>query len=345
MNDPLHHTPLIITPLIITPGDPAGIGPEIALKALANDSYLSAHTVLIGDRAHLGKLAQTLGLSVAFQKWTPGSPLYEDVINLAEISWPAPVIAGKPDSANAPLVIQSIEIAAQLALQGDVKAIITCPIAKANLYEAGFTYPGHTEFLGALSGGKTPLMMLANKTLRVVPATIHIPIARVSNALTQEGLSSLIQGVTQALQHDFGLSQPRIAICGLNPHAGENGAMGDEEITTIAPAIAGAQQTLGKSAVIEGPVAADSLFHSDKITHYDCVIGMYHDQVLIPVKTIDFHGTVNITLGLDFIRTSPDHGTAFDIAGRNLARPDSLINALMLAEQMANHRVTSQNVK
>ena len=336
-------TALTITPLIITPGDPAGIGPEIALKALSSDAHLRGQAVLIGDRDQLAALAETLGLTTAFKKWTPGDPMHQDAINLAEITWPAPVVAGRPDAANAPLIIEAIEIATQLALQGDVRGIITCPIAKASLYQAGFTYPGHTEFLGALSGGKTPIMMLANDALRVVPATIHIPLAEVSTALTQEQLIPLITKVAGALQSDFGLTQPRIALCGLNPHAGENGAMGDEEEQIITPAITDAQKQLGDVAVISGPFAADSLFHPEKCAAFDCVIGMYHDQVLIPVKTIDFHGSVNITLGLDFIRTSPDHGTAFDIAGQNLARPDSLIKALHFADQMAHHRISSRS--
>lgn len=334
---------LTITPLIITPGDPAGIGPEIALKALSSDAHLRSQAVLIGDRDQLATLADALGLTVCFKKWTPGDPMHEDAINLAEISWPAPVIAGQPDAANAPLIIETIEIAAQLALQGDVRGIITCPIAKASLYQTGFTYPGHTEFLGALSGHKTPIMMLANEALRVVPATIHIPLMAVSNALTQDNLMTLITDVADALRRDFGLDRPHIALCGLNPHAGESGAMGDEEKRIITPAITAAQTQLDSAAIISGPFAADSLFHPDKSAAFDCVIGMYHDQVLIPVKTIDFHGSVNITLGLDFIRTSPDHGTAFDIAGQNLARPDSLIKAIYFAEQMAHHRTSSKN--
>ena len=335
-------TALTITPLIITPGDPAGIGPEIALKALSSDPILRRQAVLIGDRDQLAPLAQDLGISASFKKWTPGDPMQEDCINLAEISWPAPIIAGQPDAANAPLIIEAIEIAAQLALQGDVRAIITCPIAKATLYQAGFTHPGHTEFLGVLSGGKRPIMMLANEALRVVPATIHIPLTKVASALSHDKLVPLITDVAQALGQDFGLARPHIALCGLNPHAGENGAMGDEEANIITPAITSAQKALGDRAKIAGPFAADSLFHPEKCAAFDCVIGMYHDQVLIPVKTIDFHGSVNITLGLDFIRTSPDHGTAFDIAGQNLARPDSLIKALYFADQMAQHRTLSK---
>ena len=325
-------------PLIITPGDPAGIGPEIALKALMSDDEMRATTVLMGEVSHLRQVAATCGLSPRFHGWTPGAPLLSEAINLLELAWPAPVIAGQPEPKNAPLIIHAIEMATSLALQGHISGIVTCPIAKSNLYEAGFSYPGHTEYLGALSGDKTAIMMLANAALRVVPATIHIPLSRVSEALTTQGLSALLHGVTHALWTDFGIAKPKIALCGLNPHAGENGTIGTEETEIIIPAMNMAKADLGDNVELIGPLAADSLFHADKITAFDCVIGMYHDQALIPVKTIDFHGSVNITLGLDFVRTSPDHGTAFDIAGKNMARPDSLRNALYFAQEMARNR-------
>ena len=218
-------------------------------------------------------------------------------------------------------------------------AIVTCPIAKSVLYEAGFTYPGHTEYLGALSLSDTPpIMMLANSQLRVVPATIHIPLSKVANELSIEALIELFRHVSEALYQDFGIEKPQIAVCGLNPHAGEDGAMGSEEQTIISPAIEAFNQQYSSRASLSGPHAADSLFHPEKRTSYDCVIGMYHDQVLIPVKTIDFHGSANITLGLDFVRSSPDHGTAFDIAGQNKAHPESLINAINIACDMAKNR-------
>lgn len=326
-------------PLLITPGDPAGIGPEIALKALSRSKELKAQSVLIGDRTHLSEVAEWLGQPVSFAKWTPGDPLDDEAINLAEISWPTPVVPGQPDTAHGPLIIETIETAAHLAKTGDVAAIVTCPIAKANLYQAGFRYPGHTEFLGALSDGKTPVMMLANDALRVVPATIHIPLQQVSEQLNTNMLSQLIERVTDALRTDFGLPKPRIALCGLNPHAGEDGAMGDEEQRIITPAIKQAQNHLADTAHILGPLPADTMFHAEKRRQFDCVIGMYHDQVLIPVKSIDFHGSVNVTLGLDFVRTSPDHGTAFDIAGQGIARDDSLVNALQFARMMADNRL------
>lgn len=325
-------------PLIITPGDPSGIGPEIALKALLGDDALRANCVLMGEVSHLRNVAVSCGVEPRFHSWTPGAPLLSGAINLLEVAWPAPVIAGQPNPKNAPLIIHAIEMAASLALQGHISGIVTCPIAKSNLYEAGFSYPGHTEYLGALSGDKTAIMMLANKALRVVPATIHIPLSKVGESLTKQGLCDLIISITQALWLDFGIAKPKIAICGLNPHAGENGTIGTEETETIIPAIEMAENKIGDKAQITGPLAADSLFHAEKLAAFDCVVGMYHDQALIPVKTIDFHGSVNITLGLDFVRTSPDHGTAFDIAGKNLARPDSLINALYFAQDMARNR-------
>ena len=332
-----------ITPIIITPGDPAGIGPEIALKALDGNDDLRAQSVLIGDKSHLSSLAEALDISCQFAKWTPGDPLYFDKINLAEISWPEAVISGAPSTANAPMVIEAIATAAHLALAGDVRAIVTCPIAKSTLYEAGFQYPGHTEYLGALSSDKSAIMMLANSELRVVPATIHIALSDVPKQINESDLSELIKDIAGALQQDFGLSSPRIGVCGLNPHAGENGAMGDEEQRILMPAIKHASDRLDGKAIITGPHPADTLFHQEKRRQFDCIIGMYHDQVLIPVKTLDFHGSVNITLGLDFIRTSPDHGTAFDIAGKGIARDDSLRQAITTALKMAEHRYGVQD--
>ena len=330
-------------PVIITPGDPASISPEIALKALMAEPHLRQNAVIMGQIGHLQEVAQQCELDVRFTPWQAGDQLSEDAISIYEITWPIMPLAGKPDLKNAPVIISAIETAVEMTNQGAASAIVTCPIAKAHLYEAGFAYPGHTEFLGALSGGKSAVMMLANKQLRVVPATIHIPLADVSTSLSADALCTLILQVADALLTDFNITEPHIALCGLNPHAGESGKMGNEEDEIIAPALKLAQERLATKALLfgtnlSGPHAADSLFHHDKLQHIDCVIGMYHDQVLIPVKTLDFHGSVNITLGLDFVRTSPDHGTAFDIAGHNIARPDSLINALYTAEEMARNR-------
>lgn len=327
------------TPIIITPGDPAGVGPEIALKALARHDDLRAMTVLMGDENHLTELAASCDLDISFKSWQEGAPLSADAIHLHPLKWPANVISGSPDVANASIVIEAIQKAVELVQNEKASAIVTCPIAKSVLYEAGFTYPGHTEFLGALSLSDTPpIMMLANAHLRVVPATIHLPLSKVAESLSVNALTDLFSHVAHALQHDFGIENPHIAICGFNPHAGEDGAMGLEEDTIIRPAIKAYQEKRDSRATLSGPWAADSLFHAEKRASYDCVIGMYHDQVLIPVKTIDFHGSANITLGLDFVRSSPDHGTAFDIAGQNKANPASLINAIYIARDMAKNR-------
>ena len=326
-------------PVIITPGDPAGIGPEIALKALANDKNLSRKAILMGDKAHLMTLAASLEIEAHFHEWSPNSPINDDGIHLYPLNWPAEIVAGKPDTKNAPMVIKAIEIAVQLAKDGDVSAVVTCPIAKSVLYETGFRYPGHTEFLGALSSVKAdPIMMLANHDLRVVPATIHCALQDVPVLLSKMDLANFIANVGKSLQADFGIEKPHIAICGLNPHAGEDGAMGDEETSIIRPAMEKCLNTHNNSITLSGPHASDSLFHPEKRNSYDCVIGMYHDQVLIPVKTIDFHGSANITLGLDFVRTSPDHGTAFDIAGQNKAHPESLMKAIEIALEIAANR-------
>ena len=328
-----------IAPVIITPGDPAGIGPEIALKALALHDDLRPMTVLMGDEDHLTALTRACKLDIRFARWQEGMPLSTDAVYLYPVKWPAKVISGTPNPANAPIVIEAIEKAVALVQNKKASAVVTCPIAKSVLYEAGFTYPGHTELLGALSSLDTPpIMMLANAQLRVVPATIHLPLSKVADSLSTNALVDLFSQVAKALQQDFAIENPHIAVCGLNPHAGENGAMGTEEQTIICPAIEAYHHNGDKNVTLSGPYAADSLFHPDKRASFDCVIGMYHDQVLIPVKTIDFHGSTNITLGLDFVRTSPDHGTAFDIAGQNKANPSSLINAIYQASDMAKNR-------
>ena len=327
-------------PLLITPGDPAGIGPEIALKALARLDDLRARTVLMGNQRQLQDIADHFGISVSFAMWEPSRACQAEAINLYPIDWAQAVIAGQPDSANSPQVIDAIKEAVTLTQEGHAAGIVTCPIAKSVLYEVGFAYPGHTEYLESLSSSGKSIMMLANDQLKVIPATIHIPLQDVPKSLSKDALGNLIIESAHSLTSQFGITKPKIALCGLNPHAGENGAMGREEITILTPAIQQAQDALGTAAIISGPHAADSLFHPEKRRAFDCVIGMYHDQVLIPVKTIDFHGSVNVTLGLDFIRTSPDHGTAFDIAGKNIAKEDSLVNAIKMADQMAQNRKT-----
>ena len=321
-------------PIILTPGDPAGIGAEISLKAWqqgCNDF------VIFEDAARLQSLANDFGMDIPITS-LPNLGAYEpdsQALQVMPISWNVTPIAGKSETANAPMVIQSIKDAAGLVQAGQAAAMVTNPIAKATLYEAGFAYPGHTEFLGSLCTPDhgAPLMMLACDDLRVVPLTVHIPLSEVASNVTSEAIINACRLMAKSLYRYEQVNDPHIAICGLNPHAGEQGSMGQEDASIIAPAIAALR---AENINVTGPHPADTLFHAEARSRYDAVLGMYHDQVLIPLKTIDFYGGVNITLGLDFIRTSPDHGTGFDIAGQGLARPDSLIAAIKKARRMAS---------
>ena len=242
---------------------------------------------------------------------------------------------GRPNAANAAATIESIERAVEAVRQGQARALVTNPIAKATLYQAGFKHPGHTEYLGELARAwgapAFPVMMIWSETLKVVPVTIHIPLAEAPRALTAELIIRTARIVDRDLRVRFGVARPRLALAGLNPHAGEGGAMGREEITIIKPAIE-ALKAEGIDAV--GPLPADTMFHARARARYDVALTMYHDQGLIPVKTLAFDEGVNVTLGLPFIRTSPDHGTAFDIAGKGIANPASLIAALRLADRL-----------
>lgn len=323
-------------PLIVTPGDPAGIGPEITLKAA---SQMPGAFVVMGDIKHLRHICQKLGIDVDIVQWHVGDSLKRDKINIYPVTWPTPPIAGVPEKQNAPTIIGAIEQAVRLCKEGHASAIVTNPIAKSVLYDAGFNHPGHTEFLASLdSPDARPIMMLANDELRVVPLTIHQSVDSVSSSIHKSLIIEIITDIHKALQQDFGIENAHIAVCGLNPHAGENGHMGSEETEIIHPALT---QLQSQGITVSGPHPADTLFHLEARDTYDAAVGMYHDQVLIPVKTIDFHGSVNITLNLSFVRTSPDHGTAFDIAGTGHARADSLIAALKMAQNMSDNRQKS----
>lgn len=315
-------------PLALCCGEPAGVGPEIAVKAwqALRDS---CPFVWIGDPRHLPK-----GTPI-----TPVTDVADAVIASATAlpvlphAFAGQALPGRADPANAQGVIKVIERAVDLAQRGLVSGICTAPIHKKALVDgAGFAYPGHTEFLAALAGCDHVVMMLASQQLRVVPATIHIALADVPKALTPAVLARTIAITAQALKHRFDIPQPRIAVAALNPHAGEGGLMGREELRWINALII---ELDGKDCTLTGPHPADTLFHAAARSRYDAAICMYHDQALIPIKTLDFDRGVNVTLGLPFIRTSPDHGTAFDIAGQNIANPTSLIEALKLAQTMA----------
>ncbi len=327
-------------PLALTIGDPAGIGPDVTLAAWAARTREAIPAfVLIGDPAVLAARARALGLTVPIVELSDigsGPSRFADALPVLAISGQGEVLAGRPDRSAAPLITRSIETAVGLAQEGSARAVVTNPIAKAVLYGAGFTFPGHTEFLAALAkaNGKPlhPVMMLASRSLRVVPATIHVPLKDVPGLLTRELILTTIAVTANSLTRYFGVKRPRLAVSGLNPHAGEEGGLGREEIEIIAPAIEAAR---GMGLEIAGPYPADTLFHEAARATYDAAICMYHDQALVPFKTLAFEEGVNVTLGLPFIRTSPDHGTAFALAGTGKASPRSLIEALRLAAAMS----------
>ncbi|HEY3799794.1 MAG TPA: 4-hydroxythreonine-4-phosphate dehydrogenase PdxA [Caulobacteraceae bacterium] len=330
-----------MTPLAVTLGDPAGIGPEIIAAAWAELRAAGPVFFAVGDAdviaaagAPVAHIAAPCDAARAFAVALP----------VLHMPLPAHPVPGYPSTEAAKSIVAWIESAVGLAVAGEASAVVTAPIAKAALYEAGFAYPGHTEFVGALTasqpltGARGPVMMLTAKDLRVALVTIHEPLARVPALMTQARIVQTGLVTAQALQRDFGLDSPRLAVAGLNPHAGEGGALGDEELRIIDPAVA-ALRDAGVDA--RGPAPADSLFHDAARATYDAALCMYHDQALIPVKMLDFWGGVNLTLGLPIVRASPDHGTAFDIAGKGLARPDSLIAAIRLAADIAARRAAA----
>ena len=328
-------------PLALSVGDPSGIGPEIAISAWQARSdrgvppfYLLADPDLVASRA------RSMRLSVNIQLVDPSGAAshFETALPVCPLMTKMADQPGVPDPTNVAGTIEAIERAVADVFAGLADAVVTCPIAKKPLYDAGFAFPGHTEFLGHLAEQKTgakalPVMMLAGPELRTVPVTIHIALADAPRQLTRDLIVETAEITVRDLIERFGIVHPRLAIAGLNPHAGENGSMGMEDETIVRPAVE-ALQRLGIDA--RGPLPADTMFHARARASYDVAICMYHDQALIPAKTLAFDEAVNVTLGLPFIRTSPDHGTAFDIAGKGIARPDSLIAALRLARAMAD---------
>jgi 4-hydroxythreonine-4-phosphate dehydrogenase len=320
-----------LAPVVVTCGEPAGIGPECAAAAFA--ILREAVPMLwLGDPCHLPPGTPTATIddpSEAARAARHGLPVLRH-------DFPAPSVPGRPDPANAPGVVAVIARAVDLVRSGACAAMATGPIHKKVLYEgAGFAFPGHTEYLAHLAGVPRVAMMLACDALRVVPATIHIPLAEVPRALTRGLLTDTIRLTRAALIRDFGIPAPRIAVAGLNPHAGEGGAMGTEEITVITPVL---DALRAEGFDLTGPLSADTLFHTAARARYDAAVCMYHDQALIPIKTLAFDDGVNVTLGLPFVRTSPDHGTAFDIVGRGRANPASTVAAIRMAWSMARAR-------
>jgi len=296
-------------------GEPSGIGPEVALAAFDHfGGKIGRHPLkLVGDAQVFASHKQAL--------IPTGSPVRAQ--------------PGQPDAANAAAVTEAIEIAVAACLAGEAAAMVTAPIHKAVLNAAGFAFPGHTEFLAHLTGARRAVMMLASEKLRVVPLTIHIPVAAVPGKIDKQAVFDTGEIILTALRRDFGILNPRLAVAGLNPHAGEEGMLGDEETRVIAPAIAALK---ARGFAVTGPLSADTLFHEEARRNYDAALCMYHDQALIPIKTLSFWDGVNVTLGLPIVRTSPDHGTALNIAGQGKADARSMIAAVKMAADMADAR-------
>ena len=326
-------------PLALTSGEPAGIGPDITIKAwLRRDELRLPAFYLLGDRDLIGQRAKALGLKVELAEVRAEDAVgaFADALPVVATGRVATARPGQPDDSSADAAMASIRQAVGDVLAGRASAVVTNPIAKSVLYRAGFRHPGHTEFLAELAaeGGlePQPVMLLWSPALAVVPVTVHLPLREAIARLSSDLIVTTVRIVAAALQARFGLATPRLAVSGLNPHAGEDGSLGTEERSIIAPAV---EILRGDGIDIRGPLPADTMFHDAARKTYDCAICMYHDQALIPVKTLAFEDAVNVTLGLPFIRTSPDHGTAFDIAGTGQANPSSLIAALRLAARMA----------
>lgn len=329
-------------PLALTQGDPAGVGPDITLMAWLRRRELGlAPFFFIGDPDVLAVRARQLDLTVPVRHADAASAaeIFAEALPVLPIPAGVEVAAGEPHVSTAAGTIAAIETAVSLTQKGEALGVVTNPIAKSVLYEAGFKFPGHTEFLADLAAraiGKplTPVMMLAGPKLRAIPVTIHIPIKDVAQALTGELIAETCRIAHADLRDRFGIAQPRLAVAGLNPHAGESGLMGREDEDIIHPAI---QQLRSAGIDAIGPLPADTMFHDEARARYDVAICMYHDQALIPAKALGFDDSVNVTLGLPFVRTSPDHGTAFGIAGKGIAREHSLVAALKLAAQLGRN--------
>jgi 4-hydroxythreonine-4-phosphate dehydrogenase len=332
-------------PIALTIGEPAGIGPDIAIAAwLRRSEDQLPPFYIIGDADFLRDRAARLGASIALARVPveAAAATFPEALAVVATGHPITATAGKPDDSSAPAATASIRQAVADVAAGRAAALVTNPISKAVMYRAGFEYPGHTEFLAALARHDSvtpqPVMMLWSPDLAVVPVTIHLPLRDAITTLTSDLIVTTCRIVATDLAKYFGLARPRIAVAGLNPHAGEEGSLGTEDQTIIAPAVAILRR---EGFDVRGPLPADTMFHAAARQTYDCAIGMYHDQALIPIKTLAFDEGVNVTLGLPFIRTSPDHGTAFDIAGTGRANPSSLIAALKLAARMSRRTTAS----
>jgi len=334
------------SPLALTMGEPAGIGPDVTLLAWARRTELSLPPFYcLGDVALYAARAAALNLNVQVEAVSADRAIavFNRALPVVPLSASVKAVPGKPDPANAQAVIEAIARSVGDVRAGLASAVVTAPISKKTLYAAGFQHPGHTEFLGTLSATWTgvparPVLMMAGPELKVVPVTIHIPLHAVAAALTRPLIVETGRILAADLRRRFGVANPRIAVAGLNPHAGENGAIGEEDETIVRPAVADLRAA---GIDVRGPISADAMFHPAARTAYDAALCMYHDQALIPAKTINFTDTVNVTLGLAFVRTSPDHGTAFDIAGTGKADPSSLGAALRMAAELTRNQAAA----
>jgi len=335
---------LLQLPLALTQGDPAGIGPDVTVTAWAKRRELGLPPfIFVGDPDVLRSRAHLLGVDVNVKVCEPEDAIaaFPDALPVLPLPVGFDVQAGQPHIGAALATIKAIETAVTLTVGKSAAAVVTNPIAKSVLYEAGFGFPGHTEFLAELSKKATgqtvkPVMMIAGPKLRVVPVTIHIPVKDITHALTEELIIETCRIVASDLRTKFGIDAPRIAVAGLNPHAGEDGAIGIEDRDIIHPATI---QLRKEGIDAFGPLPADTMFHDAARKRYDVAVCMYHDQALIPAKALGFDDSVNVTLGLPFIRTSPDHGTAFGIAGQGIANDSSLVAALMMAADISSRQV------
>jgi 4-hydroxythreonine-4-phosphate dehydrogenase len=326
--------------IALTLGEPAGIGPDLTIALWRRRVPLDLPPFyVIADREFLARRAKLTGAPIPLERSKPSeaAATFASALPVVDIGMAVTATPGRPNAASAPAAIASIRLGVQHVLAGEAAAVVTNPIAKNVLYRSGFTEPGHTEYLARLATDATgrpmrPVMMLWSPQLAVVPVTIHLPLAQVPGALDTELIVETGRITAQDLASRFGIANPRIAIAGLNPHAGEDGAMGTEDHAIVRPAV-DMLKRLGIAA--RGPLPADTMFHPAARATYDAALCMYHDQALIPIKTLAFDHAVNVTLGLPFVRTSPDHGTAFDIAGTDKADPSSLIAALRLAAKLA----------
>lgn len=328
-----------MTPLALTMGEPAGIGPDLIVQLYADRRSLGLPVFAVyGHAGLLAARAERLGLDIAVRAVAPDevTRVFDSALPVIDIAGDVADTPGEPDPNTAPVVVGAIAQAVEGVQDGSFRGVVTAPIHKAALYGAGFEYPGHTEFLAALCAEDEvvplPVMMLAHDDLRAVPLTIHIPLADVPGQITHQLILDTVRVIARDLAARFGVARPRIAVAGLNPHAGEDGMIGTEEVETIIPALAALRR---EGIDVFGPLSADTLFYPPHWRDYDCVVAMYHDQALIPIKTVAFDAGVNVTLGLPIVRTSPDHGTAFSLAGTGKASPNSMLAAIRMADAIS----------